>query len=116
MASDVSGEDIFKNVTETPKVIANHHSRVRLKGLSPYQDFHHFKESYKPWIGKGAKIDHGPHEFWYATLRTVNDELNFGIDVDNVQTVGFSKPNLGLFPTYNDVQRMKEIREKNDPK
>ena len=106
------GGKVFKDVTKTLNVDSNHLSLHSVKHLPPYRDFHHFKERYKPWVKTNAPfINHGPHELWFYILREINDELKLGIDVDKV---GFKRPKLGLFPTFNMVEQMKKIREKED--
>ena len=109
---DVPGDEVFKDYPKTFHVRPSHHSRPRYKLTTtpPYRDFHHFKEHFKPWVSQQSyKKDHGPHELWYEVLEDINKRYGFGIDVKNI---GFKKPNLGLFPTFNMVEDMKKLQEK----
>lgn len=107
------GVEIFKHVTKTLNVGTTHHTLdFTINRRPPYRDFHHFKERFKPWVKTNKPyIDHGPHEFWFYILGEINDELELGIDIGKVE---LKKPDLGLFPTYNMVQKMKELREEED--
>lgn len=109
---DVPQEEVFGAYPKRANQVRTvHHSRPKfLLGSSPpYRDFHHFKEYFKPWvIQKKHRIDHGPHEYWFKVLKEINERYEFGINVDKI---GFKKPNLGLFPTFNMVEEMKEYHK-----
>lgn len=111
ITSDVATESVFAAYPKTFPTAPKHHTRniFKLGTTPPYRDFHHFKEFFKPWVSKKPeRKDHGPHELWFDVLRDVNERYGFGIDVDNI---GFDKPNLGLFPTFNMVEAMKKHGE-----
>lgn len=111
LVRDVPGEEIFGHIEKTLKVKAIHRATFNLHTHVPYRDFHHFKEYFKPWVAsKAYRVDHGPHELWFDVLKELNERHSFGIDIDNI---GFKKPNLGLFPTFNDVEAMKLKHENN---
>ena len=104
-----SGPELFKNITKICNVRPIHRSNGgKLPSIVPYRDFHHFRESYKPWIKKN-KHDRGPEKLWFSVLRELNEKYEFGIDVENI---GFRKPSLGLFPTHNMVHQTKLVRER----
>ena len=113
----VSTETIFAAYPKTFPTKSLHHTRniYKLKSTPPYRDFHHFKEYFKPWVAlKRERKDHGPHELWFNVLRDVNERYGLGIDVDDVEHIGFRKPNLGLYPTFNMVEAMRQHGDKKE--
>ena len=112
LVRDESGAQIFGHIEKKSDVRPIHRGPYKVIKFIPFRDFHHFREFYKPWVAqKKHKVDHGPHELWFDVLREINERYNFGIDMDNI---GFKKPSLGLFPTFNEVEKMKAMHEKND--
>lgn len=113
---DVSQEEVFHAYPKNFHVHPGHHSKPKfgLKTSPPYRDFHHFKEYYKPWVSqKSERKDHGPHELWYQVLRNINEKYKFGLDVDEVEKIGFPRPKLGMYPTFNMVEEVRKHHEKN---